>query len=30
MGFFTDRVFGWFGRKVLYRYGVVSVAARKR
>lgn len=30
MGFFTDRLFNWFGRKVLYRYGVVNVAARKR
>ncbi|UQZ37515.1 nitrate ABC transporter permease [Paenibacillus sp. PK3_47] len=30
MGFFTDRLFNWFGRKVLYRYGVVSAAARKR
>jgi NitT/TauT family transport system permease protein len=29
MGFFTDRLFGWFGKKVLYRYGVVSVAARR-
>lgn len=30
MGFFTDRAFGWFGRKVLYRYGVVSVGAHRR
>jgi NitT/TauT family transport system permease protein len=30
MGFFTDRLFGWFGKKVLYRYGVVNVAARRR
>jgi NitT/TauT family transport system permease protein len=30
MGFATDRLFGWFGRKALYRYGVVSVAARRR
>lgn len=30
MGFFTDLLFNWFGRKVLYRYGVVSVAVRKR
>lgn len=30
MGFFTDRLFGWFGKKVLYRYGVISMAARRR
>lgn len=30
MGFFTDRLFGCFGKKVLYRYGVVSVVARRR
>lgn len=30
MGFFTDRVFGWLGRKVLYRYGVVSAGAGRR
>jgi NitT/TauT family transport system permease protein len=30
MGFATDQLFGWFGRKALYRYGVVSVAARRR
>lgn len=29
MGFFTDRLFGWFGRKVLYRYGVVNSAVRR-
>lgn len=29
MGFFTDRLFGWFGKKVLYKYGVVSVAAKR-
>lgn len=26
MGFVTDRLVGWFGRRVLYRYGVVSTA----
>jgi len=30
MGFFTERLLGWFGRKVLFRYGVVSVAAKIR
>ncbi|MNW28980.1 putative aliphatic sulfonates transport permease protein SsuC [compost metagenome] len=29
MGFITDRLFGWFGRKVLHRYGVVSAVPRK-
>lgn len=30
MGFCTDRLFGWFGRKVLYRYGVVHSVPRNR
>jgi len=30
MGFITDRLFGWFGSKVLWRYGVVSSSAVKR
>jgi len=27
MGFLTDRVVDWFGRKVLYRYGVIGSKA---
>jgi NitT/TauT family transport system permease protein len=27
MGFITDRVVDWFGRKVLYRYGVIGSKA---
>lgn len=30
MGFITDRLFGWFGSKVLWRYGVVSSSTIKR
>lgn len=30
MGFVTDRLVGWFGRKALYRYGVVSTAPVRR
>jgi len=28
MGFITDRLFNWFGRRMLYRYGVVSNVKR--
>ncbi|GIP54872.1 MULTISPECIES: ABC transporter permease [Paenibacillus] len=30
MGFVTDRLFGWFGRKVLWRYGVVGSTPVRR
>lgn len=30
MGFVTDRLVGWFGRKVLYRYGVVTASAVRK
>ncbi|RCX20371.1 NitT/TauT family transport system permease protein [Fontibacillus phaseoli] len=30
MGFATDRLFGWFGRKVLWRYGVIGSAPVRR
>jgi len=30
IGFLTDRLVGWFGRKVLYRYGVISSQPLKR
>lgn len=30
MGFLTDRLVGWLGRRVLYRYGVVSSAPVRR
>lgn len=30
MGFATDRLFGWFGRRVLWRYGVIGTAPAGR
>jgi len=30
MGFVTDRLVGWIGRKALYRYGVVGTAPARR
>jgi NitT/TauT family transport system permease protein len=30
MGFLTDRVVGWLGSKLLFRYGVISSTAVRR